>query len=348
MLTKPLGRSGLTTTKYCLGTMTFGSNTDEADSFRQLDMALDAGITLLDAAEMYPVNPVLKETVGNTEAIIGRWRASRGAVTHTMQIATKCSGAGNQMVRDGANVTPASMRAALEGSLKRLQVETVDLYQLHWPSRGSYHFRQYWKFDPAKQDSARAVDELAALVGCVTDLVAEGKIRAFGQSNESAWGVTRWQAMAEATGGTRISTIQNEYNLICRLFDTDLAEACHHEGIGLLAFSVLAAGILSDKYSGDKTPTPSRRVNQPDINGRLTPQSLAASDEYAALARSHGLSPVHMALAWACERPFMAAPIIGATTSTQLQHILEGVDTTLSDELRSGIAAIYKKYPRPM
>lgn len=348
MQIRPLGRSGLTATHFCLGTMTFGSNTPEDDAFRQLDMAVDAGITLLDAAEMYPVNPVLKETVGNTEAIIGRWRAARGSAADTLQIATKCSGANNMMVRDGATVTPASMRGALEGSLKRLQTETVDLYQLHWPSRGSYHFRQYWGYAPETQDSAKALDELAALVDCVTDLVDEGKIRAFGQSNESAWGLTRWQAMAEATGGARIATVQNEYNLLCRLFDTDCAEACHYEGIGLLAFSPLAVGILTGKYSGDTTPAPSRRVNQPELGGRLTPTALAAADAYGALAQNHGVDPVHMALAFCTSRPFMASTIIGATTSTQLAHILAGADLVLGKALLADIATLYKTYPRPM
>jgi len=328
--------------------MTFGSNTDEADAFIQLDMALDAGITLLDAAEMYPVNPVLAETVGNTEALIGRWRAARGSTTDAMQIATKCSGEGLPFVRGAATVTPASMRQALEGSLKRLQADHIALYQLHWPSRGSYHFRKYWNWTPESQDKAKTRDELAALVGCVTELVAEGKITAFGQSNESAWGLTKWQDMAEATGGTRISTVQNEYNLICRLFDTDLAEACHQEDIGLLAFSPLATGILSGKYSGDATPNPSRRMNNPGMSGRITPDALAAADAYVALARVHGIDPVHMANAFCAERPFMAAPIIGATTATQLELILAGADLKLSDELNAGIAAIYKKFPRPM
>ncbi|MEX0970506.1 MAG: aldo/keto reductase [Paracoccaceae bacterium] len=345
---RPLGRSGLTTTHFCLGTMTFGSNTPEDDAFAQLDMAVDAGITLLDAAEMYPVNPVLKETVGNTEAIIGRWRGARGAAADRLQIATKCSGANNMMVRDGATVTPASMRGALEDSLRRLQTETVDLYQLHWPSRGSYHFRQYWGYEPQTQNSAKALDELAALVGCVSDLVAEGKIRAFGQSNESAWGLTRWQAMADAIGGTRICAVQNEYNLLCRLFDTDCAEACHHEGIGLLAFSPLAAGILTGKYSGNAIPTPSRRTNQPDLGGRATLTALEAADAYGALAQKHGLDPVHMALAFCTSRPLMASTIIGATTSAQLERILKGADLTLTAELLAEIGVIYKKYPRPM
>lgn len=348
MQTRPLGRSGLTTSHFCLGTMTFGSNTDEADAFAQLDMALEAGITLMDAAEMYPVNPVLAETVGNTEAIIGRWRTARGASADALQIATKCSGEGVSFIRDGNPVTPASMRTALEGSLKRLQTDSVALYQLHWPNRGSYHFRKYWNWTPETQDTAQSRDALAALVGCVTDLVAEGKIQAFGHSNESAWGLTTWQHMAEATGGTRVSTVQNEYNLLCRLFDTDLAEACHHEDIGLLAFSPLAAGILSGKYSGDTTPSPSRRVNTPDLGGRLTSAALAATDEYCALARAHGVDPVHMANAFCTSRPQMAAPIIGATSAAQLAHILAGADLVLSDALLAGIATIYKKYPRPM
>lgn len=345
---RKLGRTDLMVSSYCLGTMTFGRQTTEAVAHRQLDMALEGGITFLDAAEMYPVNPVTAESAGETEAIIGRWRAARGAAADRMLVATKCAGSHSDAVRPGTKVTPETMRKAVEGSLARLQTEQIGLYQLHWPTRRHYHFRRYWNFEPNKGNAEQDRAELHALVGTVTDLVAEGKIKAFGVSNETAWGITEWQHVAAATGGARVQTVQNEYSLLCRVYDTDLAEVSHFEDVGLLAFSPLACGMLTGKYSGDVTPALSRRVNSPDLGGRVNAQSLAAADEYVALARAHGVEPVHLAMAFCEARPFMASAIVGATNTDQLQLILDGLDFKLNAELAAGIQAIYRKYPRSM
>ncbi|MEM6467140.1 MAG: aldo/keto reductase, partial [Pseudomonadota bacterium] len=180
-----LGRTDIEVSAFCLGTMTFGTNTSEDEGHRQLDMSLDMGIDFLDTAEMYPVNPVRKETVGLTEEIIGRWIATSGR-RNDYVIATKCAGENGSFVREGQLVDAKIIREACEGSLRRLQTDVIDLYQLHWPNRGSYHFRQIWNYDPSKQDRATTIQNIEDVMGALKALVDEGKIRAFGLSNESA------------------------------------------------------------------------------------------------------------------------------------------------------------------
>ena len=253
-----LGRTGIEVSAYCLGTMTFGTNTTEEEGHRQLDASLDAGVDFLDTAEMYPVNPVHKDTVGLTEQIIGRWIAKTGR-RNDYVIATKCAGENGHFVREGQLVDGKSIRAACEGSLKRLQTDVIDLYQLHWPNRGSYHFRQIWNYDPSKQDRETTVQNLDDVTGVLGELVAEGKIRAFGLSNESAWGTMQWIAAAERTGGPRIATMQNEYSVLCRMpYDGDMAEVGHNEDVTLLAFSPLATGFVTGKYLDGARPEGSR------------------------------------------------------------------------------------------
>ena len=347
MKTKALGRTGLQSAIYSLGTMTFGTQTDEDDAHRQLDMAVDAGINLIDTAELYPVNPIKAETCGASEVIIGNWMAKTGRRDDVL-IASKISGSGAKAVRDGAPISPDTITRAVDNSLKNLQTDTIDLYQLHWPNRGSYHFRQNWTFDPTKQDKTETLDNIHAVLGALQKQVEAGKIRHIGLSNESSWGTAQFLRIAEENGLPRVATIQNEYNLLCRHYDLDLAELSHHEDVGLLAFSPLATGILSGKYSGDITPDHSRRQINQNLGGRLTTASLTTTDEYVALAHKHGLDPVHMALAFCASRPFMAAAIVGATTSSQLDHILKGADLELGAEVLEGIQAIYRRTPMPM
>ncbi|MCF6272460.1 MAG: aldo/keto reductase [Rhodobacteraceae bacterium] len=347
MKTRPLGRTGLKTGIFSLGTMTFGTQTSETDAHRQLDMAVEAGINLIDTAELYPVNPILAETCGDSEVIIGNWLEKSGRRGEVL-IATKVAGGGAKAVRNGAPISPATITEAVEASLKRLKTDVIDLYQLHWPNRGSYHFRQNWGFNPASQNKTKALDDISAALHTLDTLVRTGKIRHIGLSNESAWGTAQFLRIAEAEGLPRVATIQNEYSLLCRHYDLDLAELSHHEDVGLLAFSPLAVGILTGKYSGDVTPEGSRRSINPLLSGRLTPQSLRATDEYTALAQAHGIDPVHMALAFCTSRPFMAAAIVGATTSAQLAHLLKGADIVLSDEVLAGIQEIYSRTPMPM
>lgn len=347
MKTREIGRTGLQTHPYALGTMTFGTQTNESDAHMQLDMAVDAGINLIDTAELYPVNPISAETCGDSEVIIGNWLEKSGQRDKVL-IATKVAGSGARAIRNGAPISPESITVAIESSLKRLKTDVIDLYQLHWPNRGSYHFRQNWTFDASGQNTTETLDRIAAILDCLQAQVKAGNIRHIGLSNESAWGTAQFLRIAAANGLPRVATIQNEYSLLCRTFDLDLAELCHHEDVGLLAFSSLATGVLTGKYSGDITPDASRRIHNPGMSGRAGPVTLGTADEYVALAHAHGLDPVHMAHAFCSSRPFMAATIVGATTSAQLEHLLNGVDLILSKEVLKGIQAIYRRTPIPM
>jgi aryl-alcohol dehydrogenase-like predicted oxidoreductase len=344
----PLGQSGLSVSEFCLGTMTWGNQTPQADAHRQIDMARDHGITFLDAAEMYPVNPVRPETLGHTEAIIGTWIAA-GGQRDGLVIATKCTGKGSEVIAGGAPpITPARLRQACEDSLKRLQIDTIDLYQLHWPNRGSYNFRQNWTYRPP-QAPARAgiVEDMAAVLDMAGTLMREGKIRHFALSNESAWGLMQWLRLAEQHGLPRAVSVQNEYSLLCRLADTDLAEVCALENLPLLAFSPLAAGLLTGKYAGDVVPEGSRRSFRADLGGRIQPRVFAAVSAYLGLARDWGIDPVQMALAWCRRRPFPCIPILGATTSAQLAVQLPAATLRLSDDQMAAIDAMHRVYPLP-
>lgn len=342
-----LGRSDLRVSNFCLGTMTWGAQNSEAEAFEQIDYALDMGINFLDTAEMYPTTPLSAETSGETERIIGRWLARSGRRDEVV-LATKIVGVGNATVRpDGAPISPETLRVALEGSLRRLGTDRVDLYQLHWPNRGSYHFRQIWTFAPEQQARGQ-MEEIAAILETLGDLVREGKIRAIGLSNESAWGTARYLSLAEARGLPRVVSIQNEYNLMCRLFDLDLAELCHHEDVGLLGYSPLAAGFLTGKYVDGARPIGSRAALNGDLGGRISVHSEPVADAYVEITRRHGLDPAQMALAFAASRPFMASVIIGATSMEQLRSDVAAADLTLSSEVLNEIAALRRRYPLPM
>lgn len=342
-----LGRSDLRVSNFCLGTMTWGSQNSDAEAFGQIDYALDKGINFIDTAEMYPTTPLSAETSGETERIIGRWLARSGRRGEVV-LATKIVGAGNGTVRpDGAPIGPETLRVALEGSLRRLGTDHVDLYQLHWPNRGSYHFRRVWTFAPEQQPRGQA-EEMAAILETLGDLVREGKIREVGLSNESAWGTARYLSLAETRGLPRVVSIQNEYNLMCRMFDLDLAELCHHEDIGLLAYSPLAAGFLTGKYAGGARPAGSRAALNGDLGGRISTHSEPVAEAYVAIARQHGLDPAQMALAFVAGRPFVASVIIGATSMEQLRTDIAAADLTLSSEVLNEIAALRRRYPQPM
>lgn len=341
-----LGRTDIAVNDWCLGTMTWGTQTDEAGAHAQIDRALDAGLDFMDTAEMYPVNPVRTETMGVTETIIGNWIAKSGKRDKWV-IATKHAGH-REETREGRGIGPDTVRETLEGSLRRLRTDYVDLYQFHWPNRPHYHFRQLWDFDPTRQPpTAEILDNFAATMEVLKDLVAEGKIRAFGLSNETAWGTTRWLDAAEATGGPRVATIQNEYSLMCRYYDADLAELGVREDVTLLAFSPLATGYLTGKYSGGAVPAGSRMSINGTLGGRKTPRAAEAADAYVALARDHGLDPVHLAIAWTAQRPFPTIPIFGATTLEQLDRILSGLDVTLTPEVLDAVSKAHRAHPMP-
>lgn len=341
-----LGRSDVEVSQWCLGTMTYGNQTSQEDADRQLSRAMAAGINFVDTAEMYPVNPVHKDTVGRSEEVIGNWIEANGR-PDDMVIATKISGPNGGFVREGAGFSGAAIRGAVEDSLRRMKTDVIDLYQLHWPNRGSYMFRQNWAFDPSGQKGHDVLGHMDEVLGAVGELIAEGKIRAFGLSNESCWGTTRWIDRAAATGGPRVASVQNEYSLMCRLYDTDMAEMSVHEDVTLLSYSPLACGVLTGKYQNGAVPKDSRLTLAPDLGGRKSERLFDVAQAYLDIAAKNGLDPVHMAMAWQMSRPFAVCPIFGATSDAQLEHLLGGVGLVLSDEVLTEIAVAHKANPMP-
>ncbi len=350
MQSMKLGDSGVSVSSICLGTMTFGNQTNPDVAHRQLDRALAAGITFLDTAEMYPVNPVRRETVGRSEEIIGDWLAARGG-RDGVQIATKAAGPGDILRRQGYD--GKILRQTIDESLARVKSDYIDLYLLLWPVRGSYAFRQNWDYDPGQQDPARTLDHMADVLGALAEARDAGKIRAFGLSNESAWGTARWIDTAARLGAPRVVTIQNEYSLLNRLFDTDLAELALNEDVTLLAYSPLAAGLLTGKYLRGAEPAGSRAAvdrasgGKGNLGGRRTRRAEEAVAAWHKLAAELRLDPVHAAIAFTTQRPFAVIPIIGATDMTQLEHLLAGLDLRLSSDVLARIAQFHRDHPMP-
>jgi aryl-alcohol dehydrogenase-like predicted oxidoreductase len=326
--------------------MTWGTQNTSEEAASQIDMSIERGVNIIDCAEMYPVTPLSKETQGDSERCIGDWVKSSGRRDKVM-IATKISGAGYKNVRDGAPITAETLAQAVEGSLERLNTDYIDLYQLHWPNRGSYMFRQNWNFDPTSQNKAETLDHMTKVLEAMDVLQKSGKVRHFGLSNESAWGTTQWVNIAERTNMPRIVSIQNEYSLLCRLFDTDLAEVCHNEDVGLVCYSPLATGLLTGKYQNGAIPDKSRKAIAGNLHGRETRRVWAAVDAYLGIAKKHDVDPVHMALAWCRTRPFMASAIFGSTTLEQLDRALSSADITLSDECLRDISSAHHEHPLP-
>lgn len=346
MKMKPLGRSGIEVSELCLGTMTWGTQNTAEEAHDQIDRATDAGINFIDTAEMYPVNPISAETVGRTERIIGLW-FERGACREDIIVATKHSGEGMKHAREGAPISSQTIREAVEGSLRRLHTDYIDLYQFHWPNRGSYMFRKNWSYDPSGQLLLDTQHHMEDALEALQKEVKRGTIRAFGLSNESAWGTTKWLEVAARVGGPRVASVQNEYSMMCRLFDTDMAEMSIQEDVPLLAFSPLAAGFLTGKYQGGAVPAGSRMTLNDTLGGRKTDRAFKAVDAYLKIAAKHDLNPTQMALSWCQTRPFMGSVIFGATSMDQLEVCLGAADLELSEDVVSEIDAAHRAHPMP-
>ena len=340
-----LGRTGIMVSDWCLGTMTFSNQTEQADAHRQIDVALDSGINFLDSAEMYPVNPIRSETVGDSERCVGDWLSKTGR-REDVVIATKASG-DQSLIRQGAGFAPDTILDILDGNLQRLGTDYIDLYQLHWPMRGSYMFRKHWTFDPSGQDRAKTMDHMAGILDKLGQAQKAGKIRAFGLSNESAWGTTKWIDVAEQMGGPRVASVQNEYSLLCRLYDTDMAEMSVNEDVVCFSYSPLAAGFLTGKYRNGAVPAGSRMSLVANMGGRNTARVHEAIEAYQAVADKHGLDLAHMAMAFQRSRPFKTSAIFGATSVAQLEHLLAGDDVVLSDEVLADIDTTHRAHPMP-
>lgn len=347
MKTRKLGRTDLDVSEICLGTMTWGSQNSEAEAHEQMDYAVSEGVNFFDTAEMYPTTPFSIDAVGRTEEYIGTWRANR-SYRDQIVVATKVVGPGGHGVDDGRPLSADKITNACERSLKRLQTDYIDLYQVHWPNRGSYHFRQMWDYAPQDQDKTGAKDDMAETLEALDGLVKAGKVRHIGLSNETVWGTAHYLRLAEDKGWPRVASIQNEYSVLHRIFDTDWAELSHHEDVGLLSYSSLAGGLLTGKYEGGKIPAGSRRALNETIHGRVTEYLEPALGQYLDVARKHGLDPTQMALAWCLTRPFLTSVIIGATSMEQLKTCIGAKDVTLDDAVLADIEAVHHRWPIPM
>jgi len=348
-----LGQSDLHVTPICLGTMTFGEQVGEADAHAILDRALERGVNFLDTAEMYAVPP-RRETYNATEKIIGNWFAKRPGARQKMVVATKVAGPSRGMdwIRNGAtNVTPADILAACDDSLRRLQTDVIDLYQIHWPLRHVPMFGAMY-FDPAKDDlTVTSIHEQLEALG---KLVKAGKVRAIGLSNETPYGVHEFVRLAEQHGLPRVATVQNVYCLVNRTLENALDETLHRLGVSLLAYSPLGFGLLTGKYDasgflGPEAPKEGRIAKFESVRkqrwGRT--EALEAARRYNALAREHGLTPVQMALAFCYTKWQVSSTIIGVTSLAQLDEDLDAWGTTLSPELLKAIDAIRKELRDP-
>ncbi|MFL1404276.1 NADP(H)-dependent aldo-keto reductase [Marinobacter sp. M1N3S26] len=340
---RKLGRSDLDVSLICLGTMTWGEQNTEQEAFEQLDYAVGEGINFIDAAEMYPVPP-RAETQGLTEQYLGNWLVRRGR-RDDLVIASKVAGPGNGLtyLRDGPRLTRDHIRAACDASLKRLQTDYIDLYQVHWPDRNANFFGRLGYRHKENEDQTPIEETLGAL----HELVQEGKIRHIGLSNETPWGTMKYLQLAEQHGWPRPVSIQNPYNLLNRTFEQGLAEIAHREDVGLLAYSPLAFGMLTGKYLDGKRPenariTLFRRFVR--YQGERAEQAIRA---YCQLAREHGLSPAQLALAWVNSRRFLTSNIIGATSMEQLRENIGSARVELSDDVVDKLEELHREFTYP-
>ncbi|MCG9574655.1 NADP(H)-dependent aldo-keto reductase [Vibrio tubiashii] len=337
-----LPHSTLEVSKICLGTMTFGEQNTEQEAFSQLDYALERGVNFIDTAEMYPVPP-RANTQGLTEQYIGNWLAKSGK-REKVVLATKVAGPRNvPYIRENMSLDRKNIHLAIDDSLKRLQTDYVDLYQLHWPQRQTNCFGQLNYPYPDAQEEVTLIETLEALA----ELIKAGKVRYIGVSNETPWGVMTLLRLAEKHELPRIVSIQNPYNLLNRSFEVGLSEICHYEGVQLLAYSPLAFGCLSGKYLNGARPEGARCSLFERFVRYFTPQGEQATQAYVDLARQHGLDPAQMALAFVNQRPFVASNIIGATNLEQLKSNIDSLDVVLTDELLQGIQEIGTTYSNP-
>ncbi|WP_397451439.1 NADP(H)-dependent aldo-keto reductase [Pseudomonas sp. NA-150] len=340
---RQLGRTDLKVSALCLGTMTWGEQNSEPEAFAQIERAKAAGINFMDTAEMYPVPPKA-ETYATTEKFIGNWFKSRGDRADWI-LASKIAGPGNGIdyIRDGKlKHNRDHVVAAVDASLKRLQTDYIDLYQLHWPERSTNYFGQLGYTHKEEQFTP-----ILEILQALDEQVKAGKIRHIGLSNETPWGTMKFLAQAEAHGLPRAASIQNPYNLLNRSFEVGLAEVAIREQCGLLAYSPLAFGMLSGKYANGARPPKGRLSLYSRFTRYFNPQSEAACARYVALAHEHGLDPAQMALAFVTSRPFVTSNIIGATSLEQLDSNIASFELKLSDEVLEGIAAIQKDQPNP-
>ena len=329
--------------KICLGTMTFGNQNSEAEGFEQMDLALDKGVNFFDTAELYPV-PANAKTQGETECIMGNWFKKTGNRSKIV-LASKAAGPGSYTahIRENLCFNKANIIEALDNSLKRLQTDYLDLYQLHWPERMTNFFGQRGYFHNPKDPWEENFEEV---LETLDELVKAGKIRQVGLSNETPWGMMRYLE-ASKKGLPKMITIQNPYSLLTRVFEVGNSEICMRENVGLLAYSPLGFGRLTGKYRGGHNLDKARLTLFPNMARYNSDQSIEATEQYYQIAQNHDISLTQMALAFVNSQPFLTSNIVGATSVDQLQENIDSIDLTLSKELLKEIEAVHNQIPNP-
>lgn len=342
---RPLGQTGIKVSALCLGTMTWGQQNSEAEGHRQMDYALDQGINFFDTAEMYPIPP-RPETQGSTEHIIGTWLKAKKNRDKII-LATKVAGrsAMTWMRAGGApsEQSHAQIIEAVDASLKRLQTNYIDLYQLHWPDRPINLFGGGLGYQHIDGDT-HPIHEILQTLG---DIVKAGKVRYIGLSNETPWGTMTFLHQAKVARAPRVQSIQNAYNLLNRTFELGGSEIAHRENIGLLAYSPLAQGYLTGKYQNGALPQGSRKHLFDRLQRYETPGSAKTIDLYLAVAKKHGLDPAQMALQFVTTRPFTTSNIIGATSMEQLKIAISSTNVPWTEDLQKDIDEVHISQPNP-
>ncbi|MCW2120349.1 aldo/keto reductase [Flavobacterium sp. 7A] len=339
-----LPQTDLKVSEVCLGTMTFGQQNSEAEGHAQMDFALDQGINFFDTAEMYSI-PSHKETYGSTEKIIGSWFKKSGK-REKVVLASKIVGPSPSFgyMREKLDFSPTSLQLALENSLKRLQTDHIDLYQLHWPERKTNFFGQHG----FQVQTDEWQDNIHEVLVTLDGFVKSGKIKAIGVSNENPWGLMRFLEESKYNNLPRISTVQNPYSLLNRQFEVGSAEICHRENVGLLSYSPLGFGVLTGKFLEGLEKHPKARLNLfPQYNRYSSEQSIAATKMYHQIAIKNGLTLTQLALAFINQQQYVTSTIIGATSIPQLKENIEAFSIRLSEDILKEVDAVQAIFPNP-
>jgi aryl-alcohol dehydrogenase-like predicted oxidoreductase len=338
-----LPNTDIKVSKICLGTMTWGNQNTQDEGFSQMDLALEKGVNFFDVAELYPV-PATAETYAETERIIGNWFTKTGQRDKVV-LASKIAGPGDYTshIRT-SGFSKEALNEAVNDSLKRLQTDYLDLYQLHWPERAT---KMFGVRDYTHNANEQWEDNFNEVLHSLDEIIKSGKIRHVGISNEGAWGTMRYLQESKQHNLPRMVTIQNAYSLLCRPFEGDLAEVAHRENIGLLAYSPMAFGVLSGKYVKGTAADNSRLKLFPRFARYSSEKATEATKRYLKIAEDNGMSLAQMALAFVNERPFLTSNIIGATNLKQLDENIDSINISLSEEVMDAINAVHAEIPNP-